>query len=92
MLIGFLPGLGGSGPNPVNAICLWHGAGRGFFIHIRKIEYYRDEYDITVFLTWKLIEWAGLKDKVEGKFIKTMCLGDDVCEWIFEAKSGDLGK
>ncbi len=60
--------------------------------HIRKMDYYRDEYDITVFLAWKLVEWAGLKDKVEGKFTKAMCLGDDVCEWIFEAKSGDMGE
>lgn len=56
--------------------------------HIRKMAYYRDESDLTVWLYNKLVEWAGMSDWVEGKLEKAICLGDDVCECVFVRKEG----
>ncbi len=67
-------------PNPI------YGSRRGDR-YIDRARFYSVEVKIpTLNLMKRLIDYAGQTGKVEARIDKAICLGDDVCQFVFEKK------
>jgi hypothetical protein len=54
--------------------------------HTERIAYYRVESELTLRVARLIAELAGFADKVNVKLSKAICLGDPICQIIYEVK------